>query len=183
MKKLKRVVIKEEFVALTGDFVKAVILNQLIYWSERVEDFDRFIQEEKQRAEVEGKEVNIELRKGWLYKSAQELSEETMLGLSPETIRRAIKELVSQGWISERINPQYKWDKTKQYRVNLHKIDEDLRSLGYSLQGYKSVFRIHIHEESNPHPRGIESTPTRNRTCKMKMQYQRLIHTPSLEII
>jgi hypothetical protein len=50
MRKLKRVVIKEELVALTGDIIEAIILNQFLYWSERVEDFDKFIMEEKETA-------------------------------------------------------------------------------------------------------------------------------------
>ena len=57
--KLKRAVIKEELVELTGDFKKAVILNQLIYWSERVDDFHDFIKEENKR---KNKEEEIEKR-------------------------------------------------------------------------------------------------------------------------
>lgn len=45
MRKLKRAVIKEELVELTGDFKEAVVLNQLIFWSERVKDSDQFIHE------------------------------------------------------------------------------------------------------------------------------------------
>ena len=45
-KKLKRVVIKEELFALTGDFKEAIILNQFNYWSERRSDFDKFVEEE-----------------------------------------------------------------------------------------------------------------------------------------
>lgn len=47
--KLKRVVIKEELVALTGDAISALVLNQFIYWSERRHDFDKFIKEERER--------------------------------------------------------------------------------------------------------------------------------------
>lgn len=136
MEKLKRVIIKEELVALTGNFVKAILLNQFIYWSERVKDFDKFIEEEKRRAEKEGEEVNIEYSNGWIYKTSEELSEETMVGLSPQTVRRYLKELIDNEWIYERNNPQYKWDRTKQYRVNIVKIQKDLRKLGYSLEGY-----------------------------------------------
>ena len=50
MKPLKRVVIKEELVELTGDFRPALILNQFIYWSERMYDADKYIMEEKERA-------------------------------------------------------------------------------------------------------------------------------------
>lgn len=137
MRKLKRVTIKEEFVALTGDPIKAIILNQFIYWSERVGDFDSFIAEEKTRAEQSGLAVKIDLLNGWIYKTAEELSEETMVKMSPSTILRHIKQLVERGWLDERNNPNHKWDRTKQYRVNLLKIHEDLIKIGYVLQDYK----------------------------------------------
>jgi len=136
-KKLKRVVIKEEFVALTGDIAKAIILNQFIYWSERVQDFDQFIAEEQARCQQDGTMINIQLTNGWIYKSSEELSEETMLNLSVSNIRKHLKDLISKGWISERTNPVHKWDRTKQYRVNLAKIHKDLQKLGYLLQDYK----------------------------------------------
>ena len=136
MKKLKRVVIKEELVVLTGDFKKAILLNQFIYWSERVRDFDKFIEEEKERYSKEGKEINLNKERGWMYKKAEELSEETMLNLSDKTIRSYIKDFVKNGWIDERENPEHKWDRTKQYRVNIVKIQSELFELGYSLEGY-----------------------------------------------
>ena len=40
---------------LTGDFVKAVLLQQMLYWSERVQDFKQFAQEELQRAKMESR--------------------------------------------------------------------------------------------------------------------------------
>ena len=136
VEKLKRAVIKEELVALTGDFTKAVLLNQFIYWSERVKDFDKFIEEEATRMGVEGEKANIEKQGGWIYKSAEELSDETMLGLSPKTIRKHMRKLIDNGWLDERNNPKYSWDRTKQYRVDIVKVQKDLQSLGYALEGY-----------------------------------------------
>jgi hypothetical protein len=49
MAKTKCVVIREELVALTGDYKRAIVLGQLIYWSERVQDRSLFIEEEHQR--------------------------------------------------------------------------------------------------------------------------------------
>ena len=138
--KLKRAVIKEEFVALTGDFIKAVLLQQFIYWSERIRDFDQFIMEETARAEQYGREIRIDLNNGWIYKKATELAEETMLGLKETAMRTHISYLVDQGWLSRRRNPEEKWDKTFQYRVNLIKIQVDLFKLGYVLEGYKHPF-------------------------------------------
>lgn len=139
MDKLKRAVIKEELVALTGDYVKALLLGQLMYWSERVKDFDEFIEEEKRRKEFNGETFDVEKLNGWIYKSAEELSEETMLGFTPKAIRTNLRYLIEHGWVDERNNPEYKWDRTKQYRVNLVKIAEDLQSLGYNLEGYKGL--------------------------------------------
>jgi len=149
--KLKRAIIKEELVALTGDFTKAVILNQFIYWSERVRDIDKFIEEEIRRLNTEGMDSNISKQHGWIYKTAEELSEETMLGLSPSTIRRHVKVLVEKGWLSERKNPKYRWDNTLQYRPNIIKIQKDLHSLGYSLEGYPLQLEFEkLEEPCNP---------------------------------
>lgn len=137
MKKLKRVVIKEELVALTGDITEAIILNQFLYWSERVADFDKFITEEKERAKTNGIELNFPLTNGWIYKKISELKDETMLTDSEKTIRRKVQNLVKKGFLQERQNPIYKWDKTLQYRVNLIYIAKKLHEIGYRLEGYK----------------------------------------------
>ena len=148
MKPLKRVVIKEELVELTGDFRPALILNQFIYWSERMYDADKYIMEEKERALKEDLVVNIDESKGWIYKTAEELSEEIMTGMSQSTIGRYIKQLVDKGYLIKRRNPKYKWDKTYQYRVNLYKIQLDLGKMGYVLEGYKLLPNIKIVEET-----------------------------------
>lgn len=146
LKKLKRVVIKEELVALTGDFRSAILLNQFIYWSERTADAAKFLKEERKRIEVYSPSLDkdfemevldsLDLHQGWIYKKAEELSEECMVGFSKATIRRYLKTLVENKWLFERNNPKYNWDKTKQFRVNFVKIQEDLLKLGYSLEGY-----------------------------------------------
>ncbi len=138
MDKLRRAIIKEEFVALTGNYVDAIILNQFIYWSERVRDFDKYQLEEKQIADRCDEEFTPNYSNGWIYKKAEQLSDETMLGLSSSNIRKHIQNLINKGLIIERINTKYKWDKTKQYRVQLTAIQEKLKELGYTLNDYKS---------------------------------------------
>lgn len=144
MKPLKRVVIKEELVELTGDFRPALILNQFIYWIERMYDTDKYIREENERALKHDLEVNMEESKGWIYKTAEELNNELMIGMSKATIGKYIKQLVEAGYLSQRRNPKYKWDKTLQYRVDLYKIQKDLAKLGYALEGYKLLPGIKI---------------------------------------
>ena len=148
MKPLKRVVIKEELVTLTGDFRPALILNQFIYWIERMHDTDKYILEEKERALKEDMEINIIESKGWVYKTAEELNDELMIGMSIPTIRKYIKQLVEAGYLYQRKNPKYNWDKTLQYRVNLYKVQLDLAKLGYALEGYKLLPNIEIKEDA-----------------------------------
>jgi hypothetical protein len=136
-RRLKRIIIKEELVELTGSFQEAIILNQFIYWTERAYDYDKFKLQEIERAKANNlKTDEPELLNGWIYKSAQELSEETMLGAHKSTIRRYINSLVENGFLMERCNPKYQWDKTKQYRVDIAYINRELNKLGYCLDGY-----------------------------------------------
>ncbi len=83
---LKVAVIREEFVALTGNPFQAVVLNQFLYWLQRVNDFDQFLQEEQKRKP----EGQVSLRHGWIYKKAGELAEETLLCVSDVTMWRII---------------------------------------------------------------------------------------------
>lgn len=143
IKKLKRVVVKEELVALTGKVDQAIVLNQFIYWSERVRDIDKYLKEEAERVRkfsdgsVESEADRLEdLTNGWIYKTAAEMKDECMFEKSTTTMERLISSLVDNGWLDRRRNPKYKWDKTYQYRVNIITIQRDLMKLGYSLEGY-----------------------------------------------
>nr|DAM40570.1 MAG TPA: DNA binding protein [Caudoviricetes sp.] len=134
--KIKKAVLREDLLAITGDFRKAIILKQFIYWSERVSDADKFIEKENAIAKNNGEEER-ELFYGWIYKTADELAEEIMLGLSASQVRRYVRDLVDMGFISKRNNPKYKWDRTLQYRVNLVNIAKALKEKGYPLSEYK----------------------------------------------
>lgn len=161
-RKIKKAVIREDLLAITGDYRKAVILNQFIYWSERVADADKFIEKENEIARNNGKNER-ELFFGWIYKTADELSEEVMLGLSASQIRRYINDLVSMGFIDKRTNPKYKWDRTMQYRVNLVNIAKELKKNGYPLSDYK----IEIPDDEYPiaHGCAINDAQTHNQNA------------------
>ena len=122
-------IIRKEFVDLTGNHFSAVILNQLLYWTQRVRDFDLLLEEERSFHP----ECNVSPRHGWIYKTATDLNEETMLGISHPTMRKYLKQLIAQRWIDERSHPIDKWNKTTQYRVNLRKLQEDLMAIGRNL--------------------------------------------------
>lgn len=159
--KIKKAVIREDLLSITNDYRKAIILNQFIYWSERVSDADKFIKKENEIAKNNGEEER-ELFYGWIYKTAEELADEVMLGLSASQIRRYISELVDMGYISKRNNPKYKWDRTLQYRVNLVNIAKDLKKNGYPLSDYK--IEIPENEKFNAHECAINNEPMENQT-------------------
>ena len=159
--RIKKAVIREDLLSITNDYRKAIILNQFIYWSERVSDADKFIKKENEIAKNNGEEER-ELFYGWIYKTAEELADEVMLGLSASQIRRYISDLVDMGYISKRNNPKYKWDRTLQYRVNLVNIAKDLRKNGYPLSDYK--IKIPENEKFNAHGCAINNEPMENQT-------------------
>ena len=49
-KRIKKAVIREDLLFITGYYRKAIILNQFIYWAERVQDADDFIKFENEIA-------------------------------------------------------------------------------------------------------------------------------------
>jgi len=156
--KLKRAVIKEEYIALTGDYREAVILNQFIYWSERVKDYDKFIKEENRRRQVNTGEEEIDLQNGWIFKTIKELKDEVMINLSDGNFSKYVKKLVEKKFLSKRRNPKYNWDKTFQYRVELLFIQKELNKLGYAIEGYKDnrfskienrTYETEIHKTQN----------------------------------
>ncbi|GAC1386276.1 MAG: hypothetical protein NVSMB42_06700 [Herpetosiphon sp.] len=179
--RLRRVVIKEELVALTGHWRLALILNQFLYWAERHADFDRFIAEEQRRSP----DVTIEPTYGWIYKSCKELKSELMSDVSEPTMRRDITQLVYRGWLLQRHNPQQRWDRELQYRPAIRTIQRDLQALGYALDGYPLLLDPEAPEPvtnafvtmNNAFVTMNNAFVTmKNRFFMVKQQYQRLRH-------
>lgn len=127
--RLRVSLIREEFLELTGHPYKAILLNQLYYWTQKVKDFDEMLKEEQER------QINndIELRHGWIYKSAKDFVHETLLNVSKHTFYRHMNYLLEQGWVETKSHPTHAWDKTTFYRLNLDKIYEDLQEIGFEL--------------------------------------------------
>ena len=150
---LRRAVIKEEYVAITGDMMEAVILSQMIYWSERVNDFDKFIGEERNRQQLCGEKIDdFPLLCGWIHKSAGELKEEIMSDDSPKTILRKLDSLVTKGFISRRRNPDHPYDRIYQYRVNFMVLLDSLAQEGYTLEGYRVEFDYTVEKDNTAAP-------------------------------
>ena len=93
MRKIKKAVIREDLVGLTGSMEEAVILGQLIYWIDRMKDAGKYKLEERERLD---NHLADSFKHGWIYKKAEELAEEVMLGVSPNTIRKYLGKLVEK---------------------------------------------------------------------------------------
>ena len=126
-KPLKRILICEEHVAITGNFIDAAILNYMIECTDLAHDFDKIVSDATKHETLRSA-AYPEKSNGWFRKSANEISEETMLGMSHSSIMKHVKKLVSLGFIEERSNPNSKLDKAKQYRVNTNNIADAVYS-------------------------------------------------------
>jgi len=136
-RKLKRLVIKEEFLQLTGDYISAIILHQFLYWSNYVYEADKLALAQWEKEKAGGRETKKpEMRNGWVWKSAKEMNEELLEIASDKTIERRIKGLIELGVLETRKNPNNQWDKTLQYRVLIPELQRKLQELGYALEGY-----------------------------------------------
>ncbi len=144
-KKPRLYLIQGELIELTGDPLMATVLWQLVFWSQRVPDFELFVAEEK-RAALQDRSSFYH---GWFGKPAHELLVETMFCVTAPHLRRYLNFLVEQGWVQRRTNSQNKWDKTIQYRVSLRKLCIDLQNQGYSLPGFATYGVLPSSEEEN----------------------------------
>jgi hypothetical protein len=135
----KVAVLRESYFKITGNVTEAMILNQMIYWAQRISDYDRFLSEENTRRKEEGKDC-VNLAFGWIHKTAAELKGEIMSDASLKTIARKLDDLVEKGFLDRRNNPEHAYDRTYQYRVNLLKIYDEVNACGYQLEGFKVDF-------------------------------------------
>jgi hypothetical protein len=140
---------REEYYGITHNMLEAIILNQMIYWSERVSDFDQFIAEEKQR--LEGKSDGSDgQRYGWIRKSAAELKEEIMTESCGRTVSRKLDSLVEKGFLLRRSNPNYHYDHKYQYRVNFKAILPAMDACGLTMINYRT--NLYPETVTFPHP-------------------------------
>jgi len=108
----KRTIIKEEFIALTDNIVQSLILDYFLY---------------------QIAQGNSPFEDCWFSISAKTLKEELMLNVHPNTINRHLTKLVKRGILKRRHDPDYKWNRTWQYQLNIPKIETELNKLGYTL--------------------------------------------------
>lgn len=131
--KVRRIVIDEGLVSLTGDGCAAAILSQFLYWTERARD-----------------------PAGWVFKSATELRSELFEIWSLRTIRDRLLLLVDDQLLERRNNPRNARDRTYQYRPDVDRIARALFERGFALDGYRlpNYQNDYLHPANLPHGTG-----------------------------
>jgi len=132
-------IIRKDLLAITGNKTQAILLNQLLYWSERTRDRIPYEQEEMLRAG--GHDTG--LTHGWIHRTMAQLGEE--LFMCSKTVARNIAQLMKTGIIAAKKSTLNKWDNTTLYRVDKNAIENLLSA-------------------SNPHGREQDKVSTSNRT-------------------
>lgn len=180
IKREKICVLRESFLELTGNYKKAIILNQFVHWATvKMETDDMYRREFAIYEQANGK-VNFTPSYGWIYKSSDELADDTMLGLTRGNMRKYIVELVEAGFLTERRNPNVNWDKTMQYHVNLGFIQQELNKLGYSLDGFCLVDTNELEQNTDVLKQNIERSQTEHRTQQNRTAIPKTIYNNNL---
>lgn len=104
--KEKFAVLREDLLYLTKNYKTAIILEKLMYWTEQA------------------KQENSEFD-GWLHRSSEVISADTLLKLSSSSIRSHLNKLEELNLIEHRPS-NIKFDRTYEYRVKLDYINDRL---------------------------------------------------------
>lgn len=113
LRELKRATIREEFVAIAGNYVKALILDRLL-------DYDYELCD-------------------WVTCSAEHLINLTMLDTPKEHMEQAIRELAATGLAECWEDTSYFRGKILYCRINISNVVNALDEKGYTLEGYRQV--------------------------------------------
>jgi hypothetical protein len=122
--------------ALTQDIGQALVLSQMLYWTDRIDDFNELILEENKRLAEHGQK-QIEYLHGWIWKSARQMKEELFHAISEDAIQRAFVFLSEKGIFLKRRNPKFRYDRTMQYRVDLLVLRKMLKQIGIEFTDFQ----------------------------------------------
>jgi hypothetical protein len=157
-KKPRLCLIQGELIDLTGDPLRASVLWQLVFWSQRVPDVELFAMEEKRNAFRSCPSFSH----GWFYKSLEELRAETRVRLSLSDFYDVLNALMDQGWVQKKGKSLAPYKENQAYhkipwRVPLGKICQALHRKGYVLPGF-------VHYGVFPHsPKALYSSQHQHR--------------------
>ena len=150
--KPEHVLIRRDFFELLGDAISAALLSYLCSETEKALIADKVYGPTMDRMREEGLEVGISRLDGWISMSLAEAADAIILCAS-STAGKRLRELEDKGYVESR-ESQHSWDRTKQYRVCLGALQDDLEELGYELRGFGAE---DVYTEENESPDEDES--------------------------
>lgn len=113
LRELKRATIREEFVAIAGNYVKALILDRLLDYDYEWCD--------------------------WVTYSAENLIDVTMLDVPKEHMEQAIRELADAGLVECYEGTNFFCGKVLSCQIDISNVVNALDEKGYALEGYRQV--------------------------------------------
>lgn len=126
------VMIRQDYVVLCSDapdpHCAAALLNNMEFWTNIKLAIQKQLQIENELAANEGLPL-IPDDDTWVYKTHEETQEELLDVFGRNKIVTNTAWLVSQGYIKTRNNPRYKWDKTKQYSLDIQTLQDAISNL------------------------------------------------------
>ena len=145
----KVVVVREDFMRLCeGKRDSAVLLSILTYWTEIKLGMFNQVTHENEAREKDGLPP-IDIDDLWVWKSYEELLEESLGLLTEYSLKKAIAHLKELGLLEVRKNPRYRWDRTNQYRLNLDVLIRKLKEIHQTLETHHSVISTDRRGEFN----------------------------------
>jgi len=121
----------------------AAVLNNFIFWTDiKLAGNEQKQIENELRATADKPLLEISL---WIWKSNRDLCNELLNTWGESKVGVARKYLVAAGYLEQRRNPTYQWDRTYQFRLNITKVQsliQDLHSLKLSHQQLKNAEAI-----------------------------------------
>lgn len=132
--KARIVVLHEHFMLLCGgDYIKALLLDRLVYYMQQHESLIDLLREEQAEGSLPqfAEKVNLDRLRGWIRRSASYLTDSLLIGESERTVARKLEELEKLNFVFRRSQK----GKTNEYRPNLRYIEMELEKLGFRLDG------------------------------------------------
>jgi DNA-binding MarR family transcriptional regulator len=168
---IRHIVLRRDLFDLTEDHTKALILSYLFDRTHEHRIHDRELKVKQDRME----EANVPVSAGWIPLPGSELSDVIMVCVQ-STASRKLRELEEEGYVSSRHNPNG-WDRTKEYRLELNRIEEDLREKGYVLRGLRAADVYRLSEDPEPEVQTVETEEAPPEPEKKKAQEGVQVHT------
>ncbi|MGI8711377.1 MAG: hypothetical protein ACR2LA_10325 [Acidimicrobiales bacterium] len=122
--------LREDYLRICGgNACAAMILSQMEHWNIVKLEAAGQAQALNEAARRAGEEATQDTER-WVYKSLPEMKEELMGLFGDKAISAGFAALIAAGFLEQRTNPKFTWDRTRQYRFHTENVQADIDQLG-----------------------------------------------------